>query len=109
MVARYVIPNRIPAEKNDIQKDTIFVGRESTRRRLSSALEESNGCAERVIRFSKENPLRLKTRSGIEELQPDIQWFEDVYDEQRPVERHGHRSNPSRFIRDETGGIPIAA
>ncbi len=69
---------------------------------------EGNGRAERFIRTLKENPLRVRTFDTIEELQAALQKFKEDYNEEWPIQRHGHRS-PNQFRCDAMDKIQAAA
>ncbi len=69
---------------------------------------EGNGRAERFIRTLKENPLRVRTFDTIEELQAALQKLKEDYNEEWPIQRHGHRS-PNQFRCDAMDKIQAAA
>ncbi len=69
---------------------------------------EGNGRAERFIRTLKEKLLRVRTFDTIEELQAALQKFKEDYNEEWPIQRHGHRS-PNQFRCDAMDKIQAAA
>jgi putative transposase len=69
---------------------------------------EGNGCAERFIRTSKENLLRVQRFTTIEELRLALQAFKQLYNQTWIIERHGYRT-PAQVRAEQIAAMPMAA
>lgn len=78
---------------DDFQRELAWLGIESSPAFVRAP--EGNGCAERFIRTLKENLLWVRTFETVEELRQALLAFQQVYNEQWLVERHGHRTPAS--------------
>jgi putative transposase len=69
---------------------------------------EGDGCAERFVRTSRENPPWIRPFATVEELRLALVALKRAYDQAWIIERHGHRT-PARVRADQIGPMPMAA
>ena len=90
----------------DFQREIRFLGAESSPAFVRAP--EGNGCAERFIRTLKENLLWVRRFDTIEELRQALLAFQQTYNEQWLIERHGHRP-PVDIRQEQTMNMQSAA
>lgn len=91
---------------DDFQSELRFLGAKSSPAFVRAP--EGNGCAERFIRTLKENLLWVRWFDTIEELRNALLDFQQTYNEQWLIERHGHRT-PAAIRREQTMNMQSAA
>lgn len=89
----------------DFQKEVAFIGAESSPAFVRAP--EGNGCAERFIRTLKENLLWVRWFDTIEDLRQALLEFQNTYNENWLIERHGYR--PPADIRRDQYPMQLAA
>ena len=91
---------------HDFPNEIVWLGAKSSPSFFRSP--EGNGCAERFIRTLKENLLRVRTFTSMDDLQAAVQKVKGEHNEHWLIQRHGHRS-PNHFRRSAMDKIPAAA
>ncbi|HJN75340.1 MAG TPA: integrase core domain-containing protein [Myxococcota bacterium] len=87
---------------NVFQDEIDFFGVESSPAFVASP--EGNGVAERFFRTLKEKLLWVETFETVQDLEPALQAFREIYNEQWLVARHGY-SSPAQVRRELTGSV----
>ena len=90
---------------DDYQADLRFLGIESSPSYVREP--EGNGCAERFVRFLKEQLLWLQRFTTVAELQAALQEFKERYNKQWILQRHGYLT-PSQ-VRESLEHAAVAA
>jgi putative transposase len=91
---------------DDFQAEIAFLGIESSPAFVREP--QGNGCAERFIRTLKENLLRVRRFTSIEELRQALHEFRRCYNQTWIVARHGYRT-PAQVRADQLGRLATAA
>lgn len=88
------------------QQEIRFLGMESSPAFVREP--QGNGCAERFIRFLKENLLWIRPFASVEELRQGLLDFKEQYNKNWILQRHGYKT-PDQIREEQLSLVPVEA